>query len=68
MTNEEAQKLWQLIKPLKIGMFVSQTNHSLHARPMHLVQSDFSGSLYFFTDSSSLKTEAQKVLQRVYKT
>ena len=57
MTQDEKLKLWELIKPLEVGMLVTQHHQELHARPMHLVQSDFDGLLYFFTNKDCLKAD-----------
>lgn len=55
ITTNESKKLWDLISPLKTGMLVTSHNDQLQARPMHLVQSHFDGTLYFFTAVPSEK-------------
>jgi general stress protein 26 len=54
--QHEAAKLWELVKPLKIAMLVSNHNKTLKARPMHLVQLEFTDTFYFFTVMPSEKT------------
>ena len=55
ITDEQKQQLWDLIKQIKVGMVVSHHNEDLRARPMHIVQDEFDGILYFFTKKSSAK-------------
>lgn len=57
ITPTEATKLWQLIKPLKVGMLVTTKNNDIHARPMHLLQDEFDGKLYFLTNDLAEKTQ-----------
>ncbi len=55
INNNEAQKLWDLVEPLKTAMLVTSVDQVLQARPMQLVQSDFDGTFYFFTTVPSPK-------------
>lgn len=49
-------KLWSLIKDIKVAMMTSWDGNELHARPMHGHQKEFAGKLYFFTKRDSGKT------------
>ncbi|EKE82888.1 pyridoxamine 5'-phosphate oxidase family protein [Idiomarina xiamenensis] len=56
MTNaEQQQKIWQLIKQAKVGMLTTLHDGALRARPMQLVQDDYDGRLWFFTQRSAEK-------------
>jgi general stress protein 26 len=58
---EHKQKIWKLIKDIKVGMLVTLDEHTPRARPMHLVQDAYDGKLWFFTRRSAEKTlETQK--------
>ncbi len=49
---EYKQKIWNLIKDIKVGMLVSKEtneNDRMRARPMSLVQDEYEGTLYFYT-------------------
>ncbi|MBA2780286.1 pyridoxamine 5'-phosphate oxidase family protein [Billgrantia kenyensis] len=52
---EHKQKIWQLIKDIKVGMLVTLDDDVPHARPMHLVQEEYDGTLWFFTRRSAEK-------------
>ena len=56
MNEDQLDKLWKRIKPLKIAMLTSKDGDVLRARPMWLVQDDFDGALWFFTRLSSHKS------------
>lgn len=60
ITANEAQKLWELVKPIKVGMLVSMDNEIMQARPMHLVQDEFNGAFYFFTEINTKKVHEIK--------
>ena len=53
---EHKQKIWKLIKDIKVGMLVTVDGQSPRSRPMHLVQDDYAGTLWFFTRRSSEKS------------
>jgi len=53
----EHEKLWDMIKPLKYGMLTTIDQGRLRSRPMALTQSQFSGSIYFFTKDDTHKVE-----------
>ena len=52
---EHKQKIWKMIKDIKVGMLVTLNNDTPHARPMHLVQDEYDGTLWFFTRRSAEK-------------
>jgi general stress protein 26 len=58
--QEKANTLWDLVKPIKTGMLVTNDNSSLNARPMHLVQDEFDGTFYFYTSVDSSKVDELK--------
>jgi len=55
-------KLWELIKDVKIAMLTTEDEHgALHSRPMATQQNDVDGDLWFFTrDSSGKSGEARR--------
>lgn len=50
MTPEQAKDLWSKIKPIEVAMLVTEQHGDLRARPMHHIQDEFSGQLYFSRD------------------
>lgn len=54
---EHKQLIWNLIKDIKVGMLVTTDDQEsvLRSRPMSLVQKEYDGTLYFFTDSQDAK-------------
>lgn len=58
LIQEDKQKLWNLIKPIKSGMLTSWDGDSLHSRPMRHVNENLDdGVLMFFTRFASDKVE-----------
>jgi general stress protein 26 len=55
---EHKQKIWNLIKDIKTGMLTTLHGTEVRSRPMRLVQQDYDGTLWFFTD-----LESEKVLE-----
>lgn len=53
---EHKQKIWKMIKDIKVGMLVTQDHGTPRARPMHLVQEAYDGKLWFYTRRSAEKT------------
>ena len=47
------EKIWNMIKKIKVGMLTTEIGSNLHARPMHNVQSEYDGKLWFFTNLDS---------------
>ncbi len=52
---EHKAKIWNMIKPMKVGMLATEVSGALRARPMHLVQDAYDGTLWFFTSKDSAK-------------
>ncbi|MCA1806466.1 MAG: pyridoxamine 5'-phosphate oxidase family protein, partial [Actinobacteria bacterium] len=44
---EHKQKIWKMIKEIKVGMLVTLDDDVPRARPMHLVQDAYDGTLWF---------------------
>ncbi|WP_214000682.1 pyridoxamine 5'-phosphate oxidase family protein [Arsukibacterium sp.] len=55
---EHKQKIWNLIKNIKTGMLTTLHGSELRSRPMVLVQDEYDGTLWFYTD-----LESEKVLE-----
>lgn len=53
----EAEKLWSLMQEVGVAMLVSRDDDVLRARPMHTVQDEFNGTLYFFTKKNAHKVD-----------
>ena len=57
-SNEDRQKVWDLIKDIKVAMLVTQNaTHELSARPMAAAQTEFSGVLWFMTRDDTPKLD-----------
>ncbi|WP_373185899.1 pyridoxamine 5'-phosphate oxidase family protein [Halopseudomonas sp.] len=52
---EHKQKIWNMIKGIKTGMLNTRHGKELRSRPMTLVQQEYDGTLWFFTDLDSEK-------------
>jgi general stress protein 26 len=52
---EHKQKIWNLIKGMKTGMLTTLHGKELRSRPMYLVQDEYDGTFWFFTDLDSEK-------------
>lgn len=52
---EHKQKIWNLIKDIKVGMLVTKDDNVPRARPMHLVQDEYDGTIWFYTQRSAEK-------------
>jgi general stress protein 26 len=52
---EHKQKIWNLIQDIEVGMLTTHDQGELRSRPMHLVQDDYDGTLWFYTDTESDK-------------
>lgn len=56
MTSESHKdKLWNLIKDIKVGMLCTQDSEFPRARPMHVVQKNYDGKLWFYTNKHQEK-------------
>ncbi len=53
----DIQKVWELIKDIKIAMLVTDENGTLRSRPMATQTHEFDGKLWFFTKEPSPKTD-----------
>jgi general stress protein 26 len=64
---EHKNLIWNLIKDIKVGMFVTNElkNEGLRARPMSLVQDAYDGTLFFFTSKSQSKVYEIEVERNV---
>ena len=52
---EHKKKIWEMIKDIKVGMLVTLDDDMPRARPMHLVQDAYDGTLWFYTRRSAEK-------------
>jgi general stress protein 26 len=52
---EHKQKIWEMIKDIKVGMLVTLDDDVPRARPMHLVQDAYDGTIWFYTRRSAEK-------------
>lgn len=57
---EHKQKIWKLIKDIKVGMLVTLDDDTPRSRPMHLIQDEYDGRLWFFTRRSAEKISEAK--------
>lgn len=55
ITEKQCAELWEYIKDIKVAMMVSRDADKLRARPMHIVQDGFEGTLFFYTNRQSDK-------------
>ena len=53
--TDDTAKLWDLIKAVGTAMMVTEDGEHLRSRPMALSQTDFDGTLWFFTHASAHK-------------
>lgn len=54
-SQEHKNKIWNMIKDIKVGMLTTQDGNNLRARPMHIVQDEYDGTLWFYTKLSADK-------------
>mgnify|MGYP000190823979 CR=1 FL=1 len=52
---EHKQKIWNIIKDIKVGMLVTLDGDDLRGRPMYLVQDEYDGTIWFYTHKSAEK-------------
>jgi general stress protein 26 len=65
-TNTDArQKLWRMIRDIRVAMLTSEDGDVLRSRPMVASQHDFDGTLWFFTRVSSHKVQEVAADDRV---
>ena len=53
--SDQVQKLWSLMKTVGFAMLVTEDGDHLRGRPMAANQSEFDGTLWFYTRASSHK-------------
>lgn len=56
-TPEVRAKLWSMMKGIQIAMMTTDDDGHLRARPMAASQSEFDGTLWFFTRADAHKVE-----------
>jgi len=54
-SREHKEKIWNYIEDIKVGMLVTEDGDDLRARPMHIVQDEYDGTIWFFTQKSAEK-------------
>lgn len=57
LTQEQTDELWGKIKDIPVAMMATLDEGVIRSRPMHNVQKEFSGKLWYFTDLTAAKTE-----------
>lgn len=70
LQNEEAlKKFRKLVDDIKVCMFITnnETEHE-HTRPMHTIEVENDGTLWFFTDIRSIKVEEVATDRQVHLT
>ena len=65
MNQDQADKLWELIKATKFAMLTTEDGGELRSRPMAASQGSFDGTLWFFTRASAHKVDEVQADQRV---
>ncbi len=63
--TEATQKMWEMMKSISFAMLTTEDDDNLRARPMVAAQSEFGGTLWFFTRASSHKVDEVNQDQRV---
>ena len=62
---EHKQKIWNIIKEIKVGMLTTQDGEHMRSRPMYLVQDAYDGTIWFYTNNESDKIGELKKDQHV---
>jgi general stress protein 26 len=58
MSNQEHKdKIWKMVSDIGVGMLVTEDEGVLRARPMQIVQKEYDGTLWFYTNLNSAKIE-----------
>ena len=65
MSDTQLQKIWALIKDTRFAMLTSDDGGHLRSRPMAASQTEFDGTLWFFTKASSHKVDEVRADDRV---
>jgi len=63
--TEATRKLWGMMRSISFAMLTTEDDDNLRARPMVAAQSEFDGTLWFFTRASSHKVDEVQQDQRV---
>lgn len=63
--EDASQKLWRMIKDIRFAMLTSEDGDMLRSRPMAASQSEFDGTLWFFTRVDSHKVQEVAADDRV---
>lgn len=63
--TEATQKMWAMMKAIQFAMLTTEDGEHLRARPMVAAQSEFDGTLWFFTRADSSKVDEVQQDQRV---
>jgi general stress protein 26 len=61
----EIDKLWEMIKDIRVAMMVTEDGGALRGRPMWTAGDGFDGELWFFTRRSAHKVDETKSHPRV---
>ena len=64
-SRKHKEKIWDYIEDIKVGMLVTEDEQDLRARPMHIVQDEYDGTIWFFTKKSAEKIDEVKDKHRV---
>lgn len=54
---QRAQKLWQMVRDIKVAMLTTADGRVFRSRPMECLEAEENGTLWFFTSASSHKAE-----------
>lgn len=62
LNEDQARELWEFIKDIPVTMMTTLDKTTsdkgvIHSRPMRMVQKDFSGKLWFFTELAAAKSD-----------
>ncbi len=57
MDQDQNEKLWSMMKSVRIAMLTTEDGGLLRARPMAASQKEFDGTLWFFTHASAHKVD-----------
>jgi general stress protein 26 len=63
--TNNTDKLWSLIKTVEVAMMVTEDGDHLRSRPMAMSQTEFDGTLWFFTKADSHKVSEVQADQKV---
>ena len=66
MNQEQNEKLWGMMKSVRIAMLTTDDGGEFRARPMAASQKGFDGTLWFFTRASSHKVTEVESDQQNY--